>query len=297
MDNTRGSLFMILAMAAFSVEDMLFKLAADYTSIGILLIMFGLGGMSIFMVLTWRRRETLVPLAIFSRPIFIRVACEITARLCFALAITLTPLSSASAILQATPLVVVLGAALIFGESVSVKRWLAIGVGFIGVLMIVRPGLDSFNAASLFAVISTLGFAGRDLATRGASSTISNVQLGIYGFLALIPAGILFELYQPAPFRFASEAAWLIAGIVVFGVMAYNALTIAMRKGAVSIVTPFRYTRLLFALILGVVVFNETPDAMTLMGASVIILSGIYILTQKDSNTVAPITRLDITSK
>ncbi len=284
MDNTRGSIFMILAMAAFSVEDMLFKLAANHASIGILLIIFGLGGMSIFMMLTWRRGEDFVPPAIFSLPIFIRVTCEITARLCFALAITLTPLSSASAILQATPLVVVLGAALIFGEVVSVKRWLAIGVGFIGVLMIVRPGLDSFSAASLFAVISTLGFAGRDLATRAASSSISNVQLGIYGFLALIPAGILFEVYQPTSFYFSSDASWLILGVVIFGVVAYNALTIAMRKGAVSVVTPFRYTRLLFALALGVVVFKETPDVMTLLGAGVIVLSGIYIMTQKKEN-------------
>ena len=174
----------------------------------------------------------------------------------------------------------VAGAALFFGERVSRKRWLAIGVGFIGVLLIVRPGLDSFNMTSLFAVISTIGFAGRDLATRGAPASLSNVQLGIYGFLALIPAGGLIALYQQTPLAYAPEATWLIVGAVILGVIAYNALTIAMRKGEVSVVTPFRYTRVLFALALGVMVLGESLDAMTLLGAAIVVASGIYIVTQ-----------------
>ncbi|MFP5302061.1 DMT family transporter [Cobetia sp. SIMBA_158] len=276
----RGSVFMVIAMAAFAVEDLLFKLAAGHTSTGITLMLFGLGGMLVFMLLTCLRGESLMPAAIFSRPILVRVICEIIARSSFALAITLMPLSTASTILQATPLVVVAGAAMFFGERVSRKRWLAIGVGFIGVLLIVRPGLDSFNMTSLFAVISTIGFAGRDLATRGAPASLSNVQLGIYGFLALIPAGGLIALYQQTPLAYAPEATWLIVGAVILGVIAYNALTIAMRKGEVSVVTPFRYTRVLFALALGVMVLGESLDAMTLLGAAIVVASGIYIVTQ-----------------
>ncbi|MFK7801890.1 MAG: DMT family transporter, partial [Anaerolineae bacterium] len=182
MDNIKGSIFMVLAMGAFSLEDMFVKAAAKTVPIGEILMLFGFGGMLVFMLLTLQRKEKIFHPAILTRPILIRAICEVTGRLCFALAITLTPLSSASAILQATPLVVVMGAAIFFGENVGWRRWTAILVGLIGVLMVIRPGLDGFQPASLFAVIGTLGFAGRDLATRGAPAVLSHMQLGVYGF-------------------------------------------------------------------------------------------------------------------
>lgn len=219
---------MVAAMAAFSIEDMLIKSAAETTSIGLILALFGLGGMLIFILLTWRKGETVLHPAVLSTPILVRALCEIVGRFCFALAITLTPLSSASAILQATPLIAMLGAALLFGEQVGHKRWLAVLIGFMGVLMIIRPGLDGFEATSLFAVIATLGFAGRDLATRAASPVLSNMQLGVYGFFVLIPTGLAILIYQNEAIQFSATAAIQIIGAIVFGVMAYNALTIAM---------------------------------------------------------------------
>jgi drug/metabolite transporter (DMT)-like permease len=168
LNNTKGSLFMVAAMAAFSIEDMLIKSAAETTSLGQILALSGLGGMLIFMLLTWRKGGKIFHPAILSTPILIRAVCEVVGRFCFALAITLTPLSSASAILQATPLIAMIGAALLFGEQIGHKRWLAVLVGFFGVLMIIRPGLEGFEATYLLAVIATLGFAGRDLATRAA---------------------------------------------------------------------------------------------------------------------------------
>ena len=167
-DNTRGSLFMALSMAGFALEDMFVKSASATMPVGEILMLFGLGGMIAFSVLTLRRGEPILHREILSRPILVRMVCEVTGRLSFALALALTPLSSASAILQATPLVVVMGAAVFFSERVGWRRWLAILIGFIGVLMILRPGLEGFEPASLFAVIGTLGFAGRDLATRAA---------------------------------------------------------------------------------------------------------------------------------
>lgn len=269
---------MVLAMAAFAIEDMFIKAAAEVLSLGVVLALFGLGGMFVFMLLTWRKGQSVLRPEVVSRPIILRAICEVVGRLCFALAITLTPLSSASAILQATPLVVVLGAALIFREQVDLSRWLAILIGFCGVLMIVRPGVDSFDPASLFAVLSTLGFAGRDLATRGAPASLSNTHLGVYGFFVLIPTGVVLHLMNKTPINFQLDTSVLVLGAVIFGVVAYNALTIAMRTGDVSVVTPFRYTRLLFAFILGVVVFNETPDMWTLIGGAVVVLSGVYTL-------------------
>ena len=278
MDNTRGSIFMVLAMAAFAIEDMFIKAASETVPVSLILFLFGAGGMLVFMLLTWQRGERVWNPAVLSRAVLIRSGCEIIGRLFFALAIALTPLSTASAILQATPLVVVLGAALIFREQVGSIRWLAIFCGFIGVIMIVRLGLDSFEPASLCAVISTLGFAGRDLATRAAPSRLSNVQLGVYGFFVLILSGVILQLYSGDLLTLNSVAAIQIVGAVVFGVVAYNCLTIAMRSGDVSVVTPFRYTRLLFALIIGLIIFDERPDLITLGGGLIVVLSGFFIL-------------------
>ncbi len=278
---------MVLAMAAFSIEDMLIKAAANIVPVGLILALFGLGGMMIFILLTWKKDEVVIHPAILSRPILVRAGCEVIGRLTFVLAITLTSLSSASAILQATPLLAIIGAAFFFGEEVGLKRWIAVVIGFIGVLMIIRPGLEGFESASLFAVIATLGFAGRDLATRGAPKVLSNMQLGVYGFFVLIPTGIAMMLYSGEHIRIDFLSSIQITGAIIFGVIAYNALTIAMRTGDVSVVSPFRYTRLLFALILGVFVFGENPDLMTLLGSLLIVVSGGYTLIQSRKKAVS----------
>jgi drug/metabolite transporter (DMT)-like permease len=282
---------MVVAMAAFAVEDMLIKAAASTIAIGLILMLFGLGGMLVFIFLTWRRGESVLHPAILSRPILLRAVCEVVGRMSFALAITLTALSNASAILQATPLIAMLGAALFFGEQVGLKRWLAVLVGFLGVLMIIRPGLEGFEAASLFAVVSTLGFAGRDLATRAAPLALSNMQLGVYGFFILIPTGLALLLYSGDALYVEPVALGQVVGAIFFGVLAYNALTIAMRTGDVSVVSPFRYTRLLFALLLGIFVFGESPDAITLLGSLLIVLSGGYTLIHSRRIAVAKLNK------
>lgn len=276
---------MIIAMAAFSIEDMFVKAAAETISLGLILALFGLVGMLFFIVLTRQRGEAVLHPAILSKAILLRAIFEIIGRLSFALAIVLTPLSSASAILQAMPLVVVVGAAYLFKEQVRVDRWIAVLIGFIGVLIIIRPGLDSFEFASLFAVVGTLGFAGRDLATRAAPKVLSNIQLGIYGFFVLIPTGLVLFFVSGDSASLNTVASMQILGAILFGVGAYYALTVAMRTGDVSVVSPFRYTRLLFAMILGVVVFMERPDMMTIVGSIIIVLSGGYTLLRSQKNT------------
>ncbi|QYJ88142.1 DMT family transporter [Shewanella mesophila] len=271
---------MVASMAAFSVEDMFIKAAAETASIGQVLALFGLGGMLVFIFLTWRKGGQVFHPAMLSAPLLIRAVCEVIGRFCFALAITLTPLSSASAILQATPLIAMVGAALLFGENIGVKRWLAVVVGFVGVLMIIRPGLAGFEVNSIFAVVATLGFAGRDLATRAAPPVLSNTQLGVYGFFVLIPTGLVIMAYQGESIQLNLMLAAQITGAIVFGVVAYNALTIAMRTGDVSVVSPFRYSRLLFALALGILIFGESPDLPTLLGSLLIVVSGGYTLIQ-----------------
>ena len=267
-------------MAGFAVEDMLLKAAARILPLGEVLVILGAAGTLAFALMTWRRRERVLHPAMLSRPLLLRAGFEVAGRLFYSLAIVLTPLSSASAILQATPLVVVAGAALIFGERVGWRRWSAIGVGFVGVLIILRPGLAGFEALSLLAVAGMLGFAGRDLATRAAPAVLSNSQLGVCGFAMLTLAGAAILGWTGGAVWPDAQGAGLIAGATLVGVAAYSALTAAMRTGEVSAVTPFRYTRLVFALILGVAVFGERPDAATLAGAALVVASGVYTLTR-----------------
>lgn len=276
--NLRGATLMVAAMAGFAVEDMFLKFAARSVPVGQILMIFGGGGMLVFAVLTKLRGERVFHPAILSRPILIRAVFEVMGRLFYTLAIAFTPLSSASAILQATPLVVVAGAALIFGEKVGWRRWSAILVGFAGVLIILRPGLEGFTVASLLAVAGTIGFAGRDLATRAAPPVLSNLQLGVYGFAMMVPTGAVLLMFFGGAVMPDLAALGQLLAATIFGVAAYYALTAAMRMGDVGVITPFRYTRLVFALILGVALFGETPDTYTLLGSAIIVASGIYTL-------------------
>jgi len=281
VDNLRGSIFMVWAMACFSIEDAFIKAAAKTLPLGEILFIFGFFGTLVFIVLTKRRNEKIFHPAILSRPILIRSFCEVTGRLFFSISIVLIPLSTLSAILQSTPLIVVTGAAVFFGEKVGWRRWTAILIGFIGVMMIIRPGLDSFQPASIFAILGTLGFAGRDLATRAAPKLLSNMQLGIYGFFLLMPVGILILIFdkQSSSIIIPNGITSLqLLGMIVFGVTAYYSLNVAMRIGEIATIAPYRYTRLIFALIIGVIIFGERPDFLTLLGSLIIVLGGIYTL-------------------
>lgn len=269
---------MVAAMAGFAIEDMFLKFAARSLPVGQILMIFGGGGMLAFAMLTKLRGERVFHPAILTRAILVRAVFEVMGRLFYTLAIAFTALSNASAILQATPLVVVAGAALIFGERVGWRRWTAILVGFTGVLIILRPGLAGFTVASLLAVAGTIGFAGRDLATRAAPPVLSNLQLGVYGFAMMVPTGAVLLMFLGTASVPDFATTGQLFGATTVGVAAYYALTSAMRMGDVGVITPFRYTRLVFALILGMALFGERPDGYTLLGSAIIVASGIYTL-------------------
>lgn len=279
-DNLRGSLFMVLAMAGFAFEDAFLKAASQHLPLGIVVTLMGALGMVMFAALALARGDRPIPAILASRVMLWRSLSEIIGRLFYALALALTPLSQTSAILQATPLVVVLGASWLFGEKIGLQRWLLIIAGFLGVLIIIRPGLEGFSALSLLAVAGLLGFAGRDLATRAAAPALTNAQLGVAGFLVLMLSGVIILLVVQPAISLNGLGLGMTAGAAVFGVLAYAALTQAMRTGEVGVVTPFRYSRLLFALVLGYLVFGERPDALTLLGSAVIVACGVVILSQ-----------------
>jgi drug/metabolite transporter (DMT)-like permease len=175
-------------------------------------------------------------------------------------------------------LLVVAAAALVLGERVGWRRWAAVLTGFAGVLIILRPGLAAFDTLSLLAVAGMIGFAGRDLATRAAPPSLSNRQLGVAGFTMLSLSGAIILGVTGGAVMPDARAAAEVAACAGFAVAAYAALTGAMRNGEVSVVTPFRYTRLVFAMILGTLVFAEQPDAATLFGSALIVGSGLYAM-------------------
>jgi len=270
---------MIAAMAAFALEDAFVKGAALHLPVSEVLLLFGLGGALAFWALAAFNRETIFNRDVLSRVMQIRFCFELAGRLFYVLALALTPLSSTTAILQAAPIFVVLGAALFFGETVGWRRWTAIAVGLAGVLIVLRPAGDSFSLLSLLAVIGMLGFSGRDLASRAAPASLSTNLLGFYGFLTIIIAGALYGLWDRSPLILPSSSAGLaLAAAVGCGVFAYGALMKAMRTGEVATVTPFRYSRLLFGVLLGVVWFDERIDVQMLLGCGVIVGAGLFIL-------------------
>ncbi|WP_209598713.1 DMT family transporter [Ruegeria sp. HKCCSP351] len=277
--NMVGSLWMVAAMAGFALEDALLKAASSALPIWQVLVLFGTGGSVIFAALASARGKRLIHPDVLSRPMKVRVLFEVFGRLFYVLAIALTPLSSATVILQATPLVVVAGAALFFGETVGWRRWSAIFVGMIGVVIILQPTGDSFSLLSILAVLGMLGFAGRDLASRAAPATLGTEVLGFYGFLSIIVAGLAYRTWEGAPMTPVSMHTSLhLTGAVLMGVMAYASLMNAMRTGEVSAVTPFRYTRLLFGIGLGIALFGESLDRTMWVGSALIVASGLYIL-------------------
>ena len=280
-DNLRGSLLMTASMAGFAVEDVFIKAATEVMPLGQILLIMGITGVCVFGGMARAKGEAVLPKAFFCGPMLIRSGFEVVGRLFYGLSIALTALSTTSAILQATPLLVIAAAAVIFGERVGWQRWLAVIVGFIGVLVILRPGLAGFSALSLLAVVGLIGFAGRDLATRAAPKGLSNRQLGTLGFTMLGLAGAILLGWSGGAHLPDARGIGLLAGASVFGIVGYHALTGAMRTGDVSVVTPFRYTRLVFAMILAMAIFGERPDTATWIGAGLVVASGIYTLTRR----------------
>lgn len=278
-DNLIGSLWMILAMAGFAVEDAAIKSAAQALPVAQVLLIFGFGGMAVFGAWAAFNAQPVFTAAVLSKPMRIRAGFEICARLFYSLALTLTPLSSATAIMQATPIVVVLGAAIFFGEKVGWRRWSAVGIGLIGVLLILKPTPSSFSPLSIFAVLGMLGFAGRDLASRAAPKSLGTAALGVFGFAAIVLAGVLFTLWDRPQFVAIDlrQCGWMAVAIGA-GVLGYSALMQAMRTGEVATVTPFRYTRLLFGLGLGVMLFGERLDGQTLTGCAIVVASGLFLM-------------------
>lgn len=279
MDNIRGSILMVFAMLGFAIEDMFIKQMSGALPVGQIIWVLGLGGGVLFGAFGLLRGHAMVSRDLVHPAVLARTGCEMFGTVGFITALSLIDISVASAILQATPLIVTAGAALFLGEMVGWKRWAAIAVGFVGVLLVLRPGMAGFDANALFAVMGVIGLGARDLFTRRVPKTVTSVQISTYAFLALVPTGFLLLAITGTPMAQPDEAdTFRLIAAVVIGIAAYYAIVAATRIGDISVVSPFRYSRLVFALCVGVVAFQERPDALTLIGAAIIVGSGLFSL-------------------
>lgn len=275
--NRRGVLAMVAAMALFVVNDALVKLATATYPTGQVLAVRGLFATlaALALVRSFGRFSDLKALA---QPLVVlRGLLEGVIAFTFITALAKLPLANITAILQAASLIVVAMAAMLGIERVGWRRWLAICVGFAGVLIIVRPTADGFNVYSLVALASAVLVGVRDLLTRriGVNIPSSVVTFSTTAVVCLMGWLIgLAEVWQPLQLK---PTLFLIAA-AVFVALGNYAIIVAYRDADVSLVSGFRYTVLVFAIVIGVAVWGEWPDLPALAGAGLIVGSGLYTL-------------------
>ncbi len=276
-DNTAATLLMVGAMAAFAIEDLFLKRAAMALPPGQVIAMMGLGGACVFWVMAaFKGQKVLTTRALKGAP-FLRSLSEAGATMLYITALALIPLSVNSALLQASPLVVTMGAALFLGEPVGWRRWTAIGTGFAGVLIVLQPWNDGFQAAGILTVFCVVALASRDLSTRAMPADIGTFPLVSWAYMALVPAGAILMAIGGHHLTAIDPTRWFdLAMALVSGLFGYYAVTAATRLGEAAAIAPFRYTRLVFALILAMLFLGERPGPAMLIGATLIIVSGLY---------------------
>jgi drug/metabolite transporter (DMT)-like permease len=274
--NLRGIVFMCLAMAGFSCNDALVKSVTGVMNTGQIMFVRGLLTTLMVMVIAYHF-GALRPIRTVFRPvIMLRIAMEALASITYITALGQIPLANASAIMQALPLAVTLGAALFLREPVGWRRWVAIASGFLGVLIVLRPGPEGFTPAALTVVACVFVTATRDLCTRRIGTEVPSLFITVTtAFVTtLVGAALVVPFGGWQPMSMTSFAH--IAGASVLLMLGYQTIVLAMRDGDISVIAPFRYTGLLWSIVIGIVFFSETPDRWMLAGVVVIVGSGLY---------------------
>lgn len=204
-----------------------------------------------------------------------RCASEIGATYCFLAALMIMPIANITAVLQALPLTVTLGAAVFLGEEVGWRRMAAILLGFCGVLLIVRPGPDGFSEGALYALLAVAFVTARDLTTRRMSSEVPSLTVTLLASISVTVFALVCSLgveWEPV----SLSQVMLLAGAAVFILGGYSLSVMVMRVGEISFVSPFRYTGLIWAILLGWLVFGDWPDGLTLLGAVIVVGTGLF---------------------
>jgi drug/metabolite transporter (DMT)-like permease len=276
-DNHRGILYMLAACTGFIINDTCVKLASEDIPIPQIIVLRSLIALPFVLAFSWRQGALKHLWCLRERFLWLRTVGEIGGTAAYLSALARLEIANITAIAQTTPLAVTAGAALILGEKVGIRRWTAIGIGFLAVLLIIRPGMAGFNAWSLLA-LSSVGFVVlRDLASRAMPLSVHPLTVTVVSLMVLIPVGLAMSPFEP--WRAVTPRALLFClGSAATLSVAYVLIVQAMRFGEVSVVTPFRYSFLLWAIAIQIAVFSVVPDALTLVGSAILVGTGIYTL-------------------
>jgi len=276
-DNAKAALLMLASMAAFVTNDMLVKFATASIEPAQVMALRGVVASALLLSLAGWRHALPRRGEWFQRLVVWRMLADIGTTISYISALQHLPLANASAIFQALPLTITLGAAIFLREPVGVRRWLAIGAGFAGVLVIIRPATDGFNVYAISVLASVAFAAARDLVTRRMPTEISSLHVASMTSMAVCAMG--FALLPMAGWKPMTTVLW---GALVVAALAiaigYALIVAAMRTGELGFVAPFRYSMLIFAFLLGWVAFGERPDGYEVLGAAIVVASGLYML-------------------
>jgi S-adenosylmethionine uptake transporter len=276
--NLNGALLMMGSMAAFTFNDTLIKMTEGAVPLSQLLVLRG--GLSSLLILGLVIWLGSLKTRISSKDwglIAIRSASEVAAAYAFITALLNMPLANVTAVLQVLPLTVTLGAAVVFKEQIGWRRMTAILIGFAGMLLIVRPGPDGFNIYAGYALLAVASVTVRDLVTRRLSKDVPSMMVTLAAAVIVTAfAGILSLGQDWVPV--SNKNAGLIVGSSFFILGAYLCSVLAMRVGDISFTAPFRYTGLIWALILGWVIFGDWPTPLTMLGAAIVVGTGLFTL-------------------
>lgn len=267
---------MILSMACFAVEDTFIKLLSARLPATQILFSVGFGGALITLALAVTLNVNLADKILLNKHVISRTIADLFGALFFTSAMVLIPMSLLASILQATPLFVTLGAAILLGEKVGWRRWSAIFIGFLGIIIILQPGYGSFQLASLLGLAAVLCLALRDVVTRDMATEIPTLTVTFYACLAMGSAGFIAYPFFGTPIMPTTFEAILLVCAAIIGVTGYFLIVLATRKGDVSVIAPFRYSRLLFSLGLASLILGEMLTLPILLGGLLVVSSGIY---------------------
>lgn len=271
-----GILMMSVGVASLCVSDAIAKaLTADYSPIQIIFIRNIIAlPFAALIALKLGGRSALVshrPLAHLLRGVLWLLAAGL-----FFTSFIYLGLAEATTLIFAMPVFVTAISALLLKEQVGWRRWTAVLAGFLGVLVVIRPGFGTFQAASLLPLTTAFFYALLMLSARWVDprESVWTLMLYLVGAGALLSALLLPFVWVPPRF----EDIWLFLGIALFGTAGITLMTQAFRFAPAAVVAPFDYTALLWATLLGWLLWEEIPDVATYVGAVIIIASGIYIV-------------------
>ncbi len=271
---------MLAAMAAFIFNDTCVKLASEDLPTGQIIFIRGLISTPLVLLLAWQRGALVSPAVLLHRSVIWRTIGEMVATVLYLSALFHMPIANTTAILQTSPLLTTAAAALFLGESVGVRRWSAITIGFAGVLLIVRPGFEGFSVWSLAALAGTFAMVLRDLSSRALPAEIPTLAVTVITTICVMMLGGAMSLFADWEPLEIIDLAYL-AGAAVFLTAAYIFIIAAMRAGDVSLVSPFRYSILIWAIVIQVIVFGAWPDGLTLAGSAVLLATGVYMFARE----------------